>query len=199
MTSQRSILADTIFECSLVVSRLDTLVYCMALSIGGIWRHAFVYLSSWLNQDWQLYVNKTNASCDFPFPIHSRLQTALGEDFIAVYNLFYTSLPVLALGFFDQDVKPQLTLKVCHLLHFFVFAFSFPHILSTRCSTSPASCPSSSTTRSSPSPLFKASSQVCFSSFCQWVSLAIFFLSVVKDFLCEDLKVKSSNSHIIVE
>jgi len=38
-------------------------------------------------------------------------QTALGEDFIAVYNLFYTSLPVLALGFFDQDVKPQLTLK----------------------------------------------------------------------------------------
>ena len=176
MTYQRSIQADTIFVCSLVVSRLDTLVYCMALSTSGIWRHAFVYLSSWLNQDWQLYVNNTNASCDFPFPIHSRLQTALGEDFIAVYNLFYTSLPVLALGFCDQDVKPQLTLKVCHLLHFFVFAFdfSFPHILSTRCSTSPASCPSSSTTRSSPSPLFKASSQVCFSSFCQWVSLVIF-------------------------
>ena len=40
------------------------------------------------------------------------LQTALDEAFISVYNLCYTSLPVLALGFFDQDVKPQLTFKV---------------------------------------------------------------------------------------
>jgi len=38
-------------------------------------------------------------------------QTALDEAFISVYNLCYTSLPVLALGFFDQDVKPQLTFK----------------------------------------------------------------------------------------
>jgi len=38
-------------------------------------------------------------------------QTALDEAFISVYNLFYTSLPVLALGVFDQDVKPQLTFK----------------------------------------------------------------------------------------
>ena len=42
------------------------------------------------------------------------LQTALDEAFISVYNLCYTSLPVLALGFFDQDVKPQLTFKVCY-------------------------------------------------------------------------------------
>ena len=50
------------------------------------------------------------------------LQTALDEAFISVYNLCYTSLPVLALGFFDQDVKPQLTFKVNHThhKHFFI-------------------------------------------------------------------------------
>ena len=54
------------------------------------------------------------------------LQTALDEAFISVYNLCYTSLPVLALGFFDQDVKPQLTFKVYHTLYHFL------HIWSTR-------------------------------------------------------------------
>ena len=48
------------------------------------------------------------------------LQTALDEAFISVYNLCYTSLPVLALGFFDQDVKPQLTFKVYHTLYHFL-------------------------------------------------------------------------------
>ena len=36
----------------------------------------------------------------------------LDPSFIAVYNLFYTSQPVLALAYFDQDVKPELALKV---------------------------------------------------------------------------------------
>jgi phospholipid-translocating ATPase len=31
--------------------------------------------------------------------------------FISVYNLFYTSLPVLALGIFDQDVNDVNSLK----------------------------------------------------------------------------------------
>lgn len=31
--------------------------------------------------------------------------------FIAVYNLFYTSQPVLALGIFDQDVDAEYSLK----------------------------------------------------------------------------------------
>jgi hypothetical protein len=44
------------------------------------------------------------------------VQTALSEGFISVYNLFYTSLPVLALGFFDQDVKPLVAFKVLHFL-----------------------------------------------------------------------------------
>ena len=34
-------------------------------------------------------------------------QTVLDPMFIAVYNLFYTSMPVLALGIFDQDVNSQ--------------------------------------------------------------------------------------------
>ena len=31
--------------------------------------------------------------------------------FIAVYNLFYTSQPVLALGIFDQDVDEKMSLR----------------------------------------------------------------------------------------
>merc|ERR1719348_1444823 len=38
-------------------------------------------------------------------------QKSFTVDVITLYNLFYTSLPVLALGFFDQDVQPQLTFK----------------------------------------------------------------------------------------
>lgn len=39
-------------------------------------------------------------------------QTVLDPSFIAVYNLFYTSQPVLALAYFDQDVKPEMAIKV---------------------------------------------------------------------------------------
>ena len=38
-------------------------------------------------------------------------QTLFEPFFIAVYNLFYTSQPVLALGVFDQDVKADYSLK----------------------------------------------------------------------------------------
>lgn len=34
-------------------------------------------------------------------------QTVFDPMFIAVYNLFYTSLPVLAIGVFDQDVNEK--------------------------------------------------------------------------------------------
>lgn len=34
-------------------------------------------------------------------------QTVFDPMFISVYNLFYTSLPVLALGMFDQDVNDR--------------------------------------------------------------------------------------------
>ena len=39
------------------------------------------------------------------------MQTVFDPMFIAVYNLFYTSLPVLALGIFDQDVNDVNSLK----------------------------------------------------------------------------------------
>ena len=38
-------------------------------------------------------------------------QTLFEPVFIAFYNLFYTSQPVLALGVFDQDVSEDLSLK----------------------------------------------------------------------------------------
>ena len=37
-------------------------------------------------------------------------QTVFDPMFIAVYNLFYTSMPVLALAVFDQDVKERQSL-----------------------------------------------------------------------------------------
>lgn len=40
-----------------------------------------------------------------------RGQTVFDPMFISVYNLFYTSLPVLALGIFDQDVNDVNSLK----------------------------------------------------------------------------------------
>jgi len=42
-------------------------------------------------------------------------QTMLDPAFIAVYNLFYTSQPVLALAYFEQDVKPEIAVKYCRL------------------------------------------------------------------------------------
>merc|ERR1719318_496686 len=44
-------------------------------------------------------------------------QTLLEAGFIAVYNLFYTSLPVLAMAYFDQDVEPGLAHKYPNLYH----------------------------------------------------------------------------------
>lgn len=39
--------------------------------------------------------------------IHLHLQTVYDPMYISVYNLFYTSLPVLALGVFEQDVSDK--------------------------------------------------------------------------------------------
>lgn len=38
-------------------------------------------------------------------------QTVFDPFYISVYNLFYTSLPVLALGIFEQDVSDRLSLQ----------------------------------------------------------------------------------------
>lgn len=46
----------------------------------------------------------------FSFSDLSLLQTVFDPMFISVYNLFYTSLPVLALGIFDQDVSDRYSL-----------------------------------------------------------------------------------------
>lgn len=35
------------------------------------------------------------------------LQTVFDPMYISVYNLFYTSLPVMAVGIFDQDVNDK--------------------------------------------------------------------------------------------
>lgn len=49
------------------------------------------------------YINPTRPGTTSKFSFF--LQTVFDPMFIAVYNLFYTSMPVLALGIFDQDVS----------------------------------------------------------------------------------------------
>ena len=46
-------------------------------------------------------------------------QTLFADAYIAVYNLFYPSQPVLALACFDQDVNPKGALKVFISVTFF--------------------------------------------------------------------------------
>lgn len=41
------------------------------------------------------------------FNVLSQTQTLFDPMFISVYNLFYTSMPVLALGIFEQDVNAK--------------------------------------------------------------------------------------------
>eukprot|EP00095_Tigriopus_kingsejongensis_P008981 maker-scaffold570_size134912-snap-gene-0.9 protein:Tk08981 transcript:maker-scaffold570_size134912-snap-gene-0.9-mRNA-1 annotation:"phospholipid-transporting atpase id" len=59
------------------------------------------------------YKNFAFTLCHFWFAFFCGFsaQTLFEPAFIAVYNLFYTSQPVLALGVFDQDVSSELCLK----------------------------------------------------------------------------------------
>lgn len=43
--------------------------------------------------------------------IRLSFQTVFDPMFISVYNLFYTSLPVLGIGIFEQDVSDKLSLE----------------------------------------------------------------------------------------
>jgi len=52
-------------------------------------------------------------------------QTVLDPGFIAVYNLFYTSQPVLALAYFDQDVNPANATKYPRLYYPGTVSLSF--------------------------------------------------------------------------
>ena len=86
-------------------------------------------------------------------------QTLFADAYIAVYNLFYTSQPVLALACFDQDVNPKGALKV-----FISVTFIYVHFVLHGLFSSIPTCISLggnlcfSTTVSLPSPLFKGSS-----------------------------------------
>lgn len=42
-------------------------------------------------------------------------QPAYNDWYMSFYNVFFTSLPVIALGVFDQDVSAKLCLKVLNL------------------------------------------------------------------------------------
>lgn len=52
-------------------------------------------------------VRKLAVFCIVVVEMHYFLQTVFDPMYISIYNLFYTSLPVLAVGIFDQDVNDK--------------------------------------------------------------------------------------------
>ncbi|XP_042020590.1 putative phospholipid-transporting ATPase 9 [Salvia splendens] len=59
------------------------------------------------------YKNVTFGITLFLYEAHSSFsgQTAYNDWFLSLYNVFFTSLPVIAMGVFDQDVSARLCLK----------------------------------------------------------------------------------------
>lgn len=53
-------------------------------------------------------------------------QSVYNDWYLSLYNVFFTSLPVIALGVFDQDVSANFCLKVPHanIFHFSDFFLS---------------------------------------------------------------------------
>lgn len=60
------------------------------------------------------YKNITFGFTLFWFEAHASFsgQPAYNDWYMSFYNVFFTSLPVIALGVFDQDVSARLCLKV---------------------------------------------------------------------------------------
>lgn len=51
-------------------------------------------------------------------------QAAYNDWYLSLYNVFFTSLPVIALGVFDQDVSARLCHKVYIPLYYIQFLFN---------------------------------------------------------------------------
>lgn len=60
------------------------------------------------------YKNVTFGFTIFLYEAHASFsgQPAYNDWFLSLYNVFFTSLPVIAMGVFDQDVSARLCLKV---------------------------------------------------------------------------------------
>ncbi|OVA10185.1 Cation-transporting P-type ATPase [Macleaya cordata] len=50
-------------------------------------------------------------------------QAAYNDWYMSLYNVFFTSLPVIAMGVFDQDVSARFCLKIAHYLPSFMWQF----------------------------------------------------------------------------
>ena len=69
------------------------------------------------------YKNVTFGFTIFFYEIYGSFsgQSAYNDWYLSLYNVFFTSLPVIALGVFDQDVSAKLCLKVSLMLISLVF------------------------------------------------------------------------------
>ncbi|CAF1120882.1 unnamed protein product [Adineta ricciae] len=86
------------------------------LLVHGRW--SYMRISKFLR--YFFYKNVAFALCHFWFGIFSGFtaQTLFDPFFIATYNIFFTSLPVLVLGIFDQDISAEHSLSKPHLYKF---------------------------------------------------------------------------------
>ncbi|CAF0855884.1 unnamed protein product [Adineta ricciae] len=110
------------------------------LLVHGRW--SYMRISKFLR--YFFYKNVAFTLCHFWFGIFSGFtaQTLFDPFFIATYNIFFTSLPVLVLGIFDQDISAEHSLSKPYLYKFGqndelfnkrIFAESIFHGIITSC------------------------------------------------------------------
>ena len=79
------------------------------------------FLFGWMQVCYFFYKNITFGFTLFWFEAYASFsgQPAYNDWYMSFYNVFFTSLPVIALGVFDQDVSARLCLKVgnsCYII-----------------------------------------------------------------------------------
>lgn len=84
----------TIFFLQKFCFHFDAFLVCFFLWIQCPGKGCLIVIWLYAIFKTDTYIIKTSICC---------LQTVFDPMFIAVYNLFYTSLPVLSIGIFDQD------------------------------------------------------------------------------------------------
>ena len=70
----------------------------------------------------------------FWFEAHASFsgQSAYNDWYMSFYNVFFTSLPIIALGVFDQDVSATLCLKVLNYCPSLGFIYKVKELMETQ-------------------------------------------------------------------
>ena len=111
-----------VFNWMLAVLVLDQFIqmykscFCHIASTSNFLNHHLIwFIYSFLQICYFFYKNVTFGFTVFLYEAYASFsaQPAYNDWFLTLYNIFFTSLPAIALGVFDQDVSARFCLKVC--------------------------------------------------------------------------------------